>query len=354
MSKIKIVHITRFFEKKKFGGIEEVINQISLNCTKNKFQHLVFCTGRSKLIYKFNKYLKVYKFKSTFKILSDIFSITLLKNLINFKNEKTIFHIHYPHIMGLVYLLFLKKKNLKVVVTHHSDVLKYKFLQKIIIFLNTILFNKLISKFHISTNTYLTNSEISKYKHKTIVEAFSIKKKNNLINLKKKNKYILFISRFSHYKGFKYLEEIIQRLPYVNFICVTNYKFKNNYKNLKIFSSISQNRKENLIANSRLLISTSDSRAESFGMTMLEGLNFNKPLICFDIDSGIKELVINNYNGYVIRKFIVSDFCKKILKIYNNNYIYNKMCENSKKHKKNFNSQYQKLYKVYNKLVNTN
>ena len=30
------------------------------------------------------------------------------------------------------------------------------------------------------------------------------------------------------------------------------------------------------------------------------------------------------------------------------------MSKNSKKHKKNFNSQYQKLYKVYNKLVNTN
>ena len=37
----------------------------------------------------------------------------------NFNNEKTIFHIHYPHIIGLVYLLFLKK-NLKVIITHHS------------------------------------------------------------------------------------------------------------------------------------------------------------------------------------------------------------------------------------------
>ena len=44
----------------------------------------------------------------------------------------------------------------------------------------------------------------------------------------------------------------------------------------------------------------------------------------------------------------------KILKIYNNNYIYNKMSKNSKKHKKNFNSQYQKLYKVYNKLIKKN
>ena len=82
------------------------------------------------------------------------------------------------------YIFCFLKKNLKVIVTHHSDILKYKFLQKIIIFLNTILFSRLISKFHISTNTYLTNSEISKYKHNTLVEPFSIK--NKLIKLKKK------------------------------------------------------------------------------------------------------------------------------------------------------------------------
>ena len=84
---------------------------------------------------------------------------------------------------------------------------------------------------------------------------------------------------------------------------------------------------------------------------MLEGLYLNKPLICFDIDSGIKELVINNYNGYVIKKFSVSNFCKKILEIYDDNHIYNQMSKNSKKHKKKFNSQYQKLYRVYNSLM---
>jgi glycosyltransferase involved in cell wall biosynthesis len=350
MKKFQIVHVTRFFEKKKFGGIEEVIKQISSNGNKYKFEHIVLCTGKNKSKYRYNNHLKVYKFKSTVKILSDIFSITLLKKLIKFNNERTIFHIHYPHFIGLFYLLFLKRKNLKVVVTHHSDILKYTFFKKIIMFCNYIFFNRLISRYHISTNTYLKNSEIHRYKFKSIVEPFSLKKKNNLIKSKKK-KYVLFISRFSHYKGFEYLEEIIQRLSSVNFICVTNYKFRNKFKNIKILSDISQKKKDNLITNSRILISTSDSRAESFGMTMLEGLYLNKPLICFDIDSGIKELVINNYNGYVIKKFSISDFCKKILKIYNDNHLYTQMSKNSKKHKKKFNSQYQKLYRVYNSLV---
>ena len=239
MKKFQIVHITRYFEKKKIGGIEEVIKQISLNGNRYKFEHIVFCTGKNKLKYKYYKHLKVYKFKSTFKIFSDIFSITLLKKLIKFNNERTIFHIHYPHFIGLFYLLFLNRKNLKVVVTHHSDILKYTFFKKVIIFCNYILFNRLISRYHISTNTYLKNSEIYRYKYKSIVEPFSLKKKNNLIKAKKKN-YVLFISRYSHYKGFIYLEEIIQRLPSVNFICVTNYKFRNKLKNLKILSDIDE------------------------------------------------------------------------------------------------------------------
>ena len=38
----------------------------------------------------------------------------------------------------------------------------------------------------------------------------------------------------------------------------------------------------------------------------------------------------------------VTDFCKKIVKLYNNNRLYKEMSNNAKQHKKNFNNQYKK------------
>ena len=52
MRKFQIIHVTRFFEQKKFGGIEEVIKQISSNGNKSKFEHIVFCTGKNESKYK--------------------------------------------------------------------------------------------------------------------------------------------------------------------------------------------------------------------------------------------------------------------------------------------------------------
>ena len=117
-----------------------------------------------------------------------------------------------------------------------------------------------------------------------------------------------------------------------------------------MLKNVSQNKKEKLISLARVIISTSNSRAESFGMTMLEGLYFNKPLMCFDIDSGIKDIVKNNFNGYVIKKFNIASYSHKLRNIYHDDMLFNSMVENSKTQLKKFKNDYKKLYKCYYKM----
>ena len=241
------------------------------------------------------------------------------------------------------------KKNL--IVTHHSDIERLRIIRLIISpFIKFM--NRYINYFHISSKTYFQNSEIRKYHLKTVFEYFSIIKpiiKKLKLNFKFK-KYVLFISRRSYYKGLDKLEHLIKINPGINFICVTDYKFTQSYKNLIQLTNINENLKYNLIKNSRLIISLSTSRAESFGMTLIEGLFCSKPLISFNLNTGVNEIISNNRNGFLIKKFNLNQYSKRLKKIYYSDSVYKKFCANSKQSIKNFDLKYKKINQTYHQL----
>lgn len=347
-SKKNVVHITRYFDhNKRFGGIEEVIKQIAFH---SKFKHQVLAISDNEKKLKIANNLTSFTFKKTLSFFNDLFSIGMFKFLLKNKKNYNIIHIHYPSVLAYLYIFLLPfKKN--IIVTHHSDIERLKIL-KIIVSPFLYYMHRYVNYFHISSKTYFKNSEIKKYFLKTTFEYFSIIKpkiKHLKLNLKFK-KYVLFISRKSYYKGLDKLEKLIEINPNVNFICVTNYEFTKNYKNLIQFNNINENFKYNLVKNCRLIISTSTSRAESFGMTLIEGLFFSKPLMGFDLKTGLNEIILDKNNGYLVKKFDINNYSKRLKKIYFSDFIYKKFSLNSKKHIKNFNQRYEKINELYNQL----
>ena len=347
-SKKKVFHITRYFDyNKKFGGIEEVIKQIAIH---SKFNHDVLATSDKNSKLKLDKNLTSFNFKKTISIFNDVFSVELFKYLLKNKKKYNIIHLHYPSVFGFFYIFLLPfKKNL--IVTHHSDIERLRIIRLIISpFIKFM--NRYINYFHISSKTYFQNSEIRKYHLKTVFEYFSIIKpiiKKLKLNFKFK-KYVLFISRRSYYKGLDKLEHLIKINPDINFICVTDYKFTQSYKNLIQLTNINENLKYNLIKNSRLIISLSTSRAESFGMTLIEGLFCSKPLISFNLNTGVNEIISNNRNGFLIKKFNLNQYSKRLKKIYYSDSVYKKFCANSKQSIKNFDLKYKKINQTYHQL----
>ena len=58
------------------------------------------------------------------------------------------------------------------------------------------------------------------------------------------------------------------------------------------------------------------SRIESFGITFVEALSANIPILTFDT-KGANEIIKNNYNGIIVKGNSNIYFCKKILKFKN-------------------------------------
>ena len=79
----KIIHITRFFGSKSYGGIQEVIKQLS---NFYSWEHEVLSIG-SNNFERLNKNLLSRQFEKTLSIFDDFFSLNLLKYLIKKKKQ---------------------------------------------------------------------------------------------------------------------------------------------------------------------------------------------------------------------------------------------------------------------------
>ncbi len=340
-----ITHITRKFEN-IYGGIEQVISNMQ-NSNKYLKQNVISFSNFNK-VKKLENNNKSYIFKETFSIFGDPFSISAMSFIKNSKDKNNIIIYHYPTLFSLIYIILWLRNNLTILV-YHSDVTKFKIF-KPLIDLHLKLLNIFVDKYYISSSLYLKNSNIKNFYEKTIQEYFSINLKRNYLKRDYKipfKKYVIFIGKDRHYKGFEYLEKIISLNQDVNFVCITDHNMVLK-KNLKIFSHIDENFKKYLIKNAEILISTSNSKSESYGINLLEGLFLDKPLIAFDLRTGVNDIIKNNKNGFLIKKFDIYQYSRMIKKLYNNKNFNKKFSLFSNNHKVNFKKNYKKLFNFIN------
>ena len=161
----------------------------------------------------------------------------------------------------------------------------------------------------------------------------------NFINLKKKNKLtktinLITVARYSSKKkGFDILLDLSKNLIEKNIdfkwtIVGKNTKklldFEIIKKNLKFFKIIEniENTEETYFPHSQLIkyyidsdIYVNCSRIESFGITFIEALAANLPVVTFN-SKGANEIVKNNFNGYVVNNN--SELIDKIIDLYKN------------------------------------
>ena len=353
--KKKIFHITRNFNKKfQTGGIEQFIFQL-LKKLKHKQEVISYVDQ----VYKKKNHKKnnFHLFTKHIRIFNDCFSFAILKFLFQQRLNYKIIHLHQPHPFSYFYILLLPFKK-KLVITYHSDIHRFTII-KWTVFLLEYFTRRYVSYYHFSSKLFKENCDLREVKN-YFIESFSIDKltikKRGVTNNFKKNlpeKYILFLGRDRHYKGFDKLKEIILTNLHINFICITNYKFDFKSINLKVFTNISEDKKLNLIKGSYLHINTSDSLAESFGFSILESLSFGVPSIIFKMNTGTNFLVKNNFNGYIIDNFDTNLFSKKINHLYNNPILYKTFKKNALLDYKNrLSHNHEILDKKYTQLLN--
>jgi glycosyltransferase involved in cell wall biosynthesis len=98
----------------------------------------------------------------------------------------------------------------------------------------------------------------------------------------------------------------------------------------------------NIISNSKLYIST--SRYEGLPYSIIEALALSKPCIVSDCD-GNRDLIVDGYNGYIIKDWKRADFKEKIIYLLENK-------ETSKLFSENSNKEFLEKYNIEKNIKN--
>jgi glycosyltransferase involved in cell wall biosynthesis len=314
-----------------------------------------------------------------------------LKKIIK-KNKYDIWHFSFINFKSLIIINLLKQLNQKIIVTFHgadiqmSEDINYgnrldqkyelfllKTLKKIDLFLNiSHSIKKYLLKLGVKNNKiiYLPNTiDLEKIKKLKILN-----KRKNIKNDFKTLKLITVARYNEKVKGYDLVHVLAKKLikKKIKFLWTLIgkdtdkiYKFNFIKKNKNYFQILNNidNRKEKIFPNSIIIKKyiNSDlyinlSRIESFGVTLIEAMACDLPVISFNV-KGANEIIKNNKNGFLVSSGSIDDFSKKIHDFYMNKNSSRLM--KKKMYAINYNHTYdlkkitKKLIKIYNLLKNS-
>ena len=314
---MKVLHFYKTYLPDSVGGVEQVISQIALSSTSLGVDTEVLAlspTMVERTIKIDNHY--VHRCKSNFEIASTPFSMSAFLRFRQLAKEADIIHYHFPYPFADL-LHFITRVNKPTVLTYHSDIVKQKHLLK----LYQPLMNKFLGSVDriVSTSpNYLKSSKVlARFKDKVSVIPIGLDKstyptpnKDRLEYWQKKfsDKFFLFVGVMRYYKGLHILIEAARNSDYTIVIVGAGpieKELKDQIENLDInniyfIGIVSDEDKVALFTLSYAILFPSHLRSEAFGISLLEGAMYGKPLISSEIGTGTTYINIDGETGMVV------------------------------------------------------
>ncbi len=353
---MKIVHITKGYPP-SVGGIEQYTYDIA-NALNNDNDVFILDTNSNLFsIEKVNK-IKVIRTKKFFDFLHAPINLPFFHILNQIRPD--IIHIHIPNPLNefylLIYLLLKGKKT--VIATYHADIPDYTFLHKLLSFLRLFYMIPLMKFFDTIIATSKNYTEVStllkKFKEKTKVIPIGSDTNlktvsTNKLKMKykiKNEKIVLFVGRFSTYKGLEYLvysiPKVIKSYQNVKFILSGDGERLGELKQLAeklhiedkiIFTGkVDYKIRNTFYKICNMFVLPSINLGEAFGISLLEAMNFGKPLITTNVKgSGMNSINKQFITGLVVEPRNSTQLASSIVKLLKDDKLCIKLGNNSKK-----------------------
>ncbi|MDM3326706.1 glycosyltransferase family 4 protein [Citrobacter sp. Cb130] len=317
---MKVLHFYKTYYPDTFGGIEQVIYQLSESAVKYNVESTVLSLSkRGDIDNQLIGVQRVFYAKTNFEVASTPFSLSCIKKFKELAKQADIIHYHYPFpFMDMLH--FLCRINKPTVVSYHSDIVKQKFISRLYSPLMNRFLNSVDSIVAASPNYAKTSNVLQKFESKVKIIPYGLNEKSypnvsddklNYWREKVGDKFFLFIGAFRYYKGLHSLLDAVHTttLPVVIVggggieLEIKSKAKELNLSNVHFVGALNDEDKTALLKLSYSVVFPSNLRSEAFGITLLEGAMFGKPLISCEIGTGTSYINIHNKTGLVIPPF---------------------------------------------------
>jgi glycosyltransferase involved in cell wall biosynthesis len=317
-ARMRILHVFKTYYPDSFGGVEQVIRQLSTATVQLGIASEIFSLSRQA---KITPQLQdgattIYRAPVHLEMASTPMSCTALPLFREAVRRADLIHYHYPWPFGdLLHLMAGRSKP--AVLTYHSDVVRQRLLMPLYQPLMRRFFADVRAIVPTSPN-YLQSSELLQdYRDKATVIPIGLDETCYPQALPERVQYwqdevgedfFLFVGVLRYYKGLHILLDACanssSRVVIVGAGPVEadlkQQAMRLGLTNVHFLGAVSDEDKVALLKLCRAVIFPSHLRSEAFGVTLLEGAMYGKPLISSEIGTGSSYVNIDGVTGLVV------------------------------------------------------
>lgn len=315
---IRIVHIYKSFLPESMGGCEQVIKSLAKTTTPLGCHNTVItATNRRSLITETIDQVDVFRYPQTINFASCPISLRLMKEFKSRIEAADILHYHFPWPFADT-LHLMKNIQKPTVMTYHSDIVRQKFLKKMYQPLMKAFLNRIDTIVPTSENLLMSSIDLQPYRMKCSPIPIGVDDRDyfpiDSVRVTHYEKtigrdFMLFIGVMRYYKGLHYLLDAIANTNIALVIAGSGpmeRQLKQQAKrlglqNVHFVGAVSERDKSALLHLCRAVVAPSHVRAEAFGVTLVEGLIFGKPLISTELATGTSYVNENGVTGFIVK-----------------------------------------------------
>jgi O-antigen biosynthesis rhamnosyltransferase len=314
---MRVLHFYKTSFPDSIGGIEQVINQIGIGAVRQGFRTDVLSLTREMVprTVEVNGY-HVHRAKLDLEIASTGFSTSAFLRFSQLAKKADVIHYHFPWpFMDVVH--FATRIRKPTIVTYHSDITRQKSLLRLYRPLQNRFLGDVDCIVATSPNYLATSPVLARYREKVRVIPIGLGKttypRPHPEKLTKWRsllgpRFFLFVGVLRYYKG---LHILLEAAKGTNFPIVivgagpTENELKAQAKilalnNVHFFGHLPELDKVALLELSSAVIFPSHLRSEAFGISLLEGAMYGKPMISSEIGTGTTYINIKGETGLVV------------------------------------------------------
>jgi rhamnosyl/mannosyltransferase len=314
---MRVLHFYKTYYPDTWGGIEQVIRQLCVGTGRlgvtNEVLTLTRDSGPAQIEFEGHT---VHRAPLDFEIASTGFSFAAIRKLARLAREADVIHYHFPWpFMDLAH--FMARIDKPSVVTYHSDIVRQKNLLRV--------YGPLKRQFLCSVGTivatspnYLASSPVLKrFEHKTRTITYGLDKTiypKPSAALKDKwrtlcgERFFLFVGVLRYYKGLHILLDAMAKLDYPVVIVgagpiereLKEHARRLGLTHVMFVGAVEEEDKVALLELCYAMAFPSHLRSEAFGISLLEGAMYGKPMISSEIGTGTTYINIDDETGLVV------------------------------------------------------